>query len=490
MRPLSRLIPALIGALALALVTPALSLVAPAPGVPQAVAATTDTYSVAPGLIFNNPTGPKTRHRRIINKVEEVINHAPPGSRIRMAQYLFDLDSTADALAAAYARGVIVQLLIDDYPISPQTQRMRQLLGTNKNAPSYVRRCVNGCMSSSTSVMHAKFFLFSQSGVTQNISMVSSANPYTGNSSVSWNNMHILVGDLKLYNSLDQYFTDMLPDRDQPNYYRTTTSGQNKLYFFPRQAAKGSADVPMLDVLNHVRCRGVGEGYGKDGRTVVRIEQWGWSAARLDIARRVWALHDQGCKVSIIANKFNTSPKVFQVLLKRSYRYGQITFYNAAIDTNGNGKRDKYMHHKVLMVNGRWFGQNKKVVYTGSANFTGTATLANNELIMRVIDDKTYDAYYGNFNYIRNNWTKRVTVAPPIPRTTVSRQAAATVERRLEVRLAVAPDTVAPATVPVDPAQDRTTLAPTEPPAQDPSPAKPSLTDPARAKPVEPSPAR
>ncbi len=472
MRPLNRLFPALVGALALALVTPALALVAPAPSVPSAVAATTDTYAVSPGLIFNDPTGSKAKHRRIINKVEEVINHAPPGSRIRMAQYLFDLDSTADALAAAYARGVVVQLMIDDYPISPQTQRMRELLGRSTNRPSYVRRCVNSCMSSSTSVMHAKFFLFSQSGVSRNISMVSSANPYTGNSSTSWNNMHIMVGDQKLYNSLDQYFTDMLPDRDQPNYYRTTTSGPNKLYFFPRQAAKGSADVPMLDVLNHVRCRGVGQGYGKDGRTVVRIEQWGWSAARLDIARRLWALHDQGCKVSIIANKFNTSPRVLQVLLRRSSRSGQITFYNAAIDTNRNGKRDKYMHHKVLMVNGRWFGQNKKVVYTGSANFTGTATLANNEIIMRVLDNKTYDAYYRNYNYIRDNWTKRLTVAPPIPRTTASRRTAATVERQLEVRLAVAPDTVAPATEPVDPAQDRTVLAPTVPAPTEPSPVR------------------
>ncbi|SDT21529.1 Phosphatidylserine/phosphatidylglycerophosphate/cardiolipin synthase [Friedmanniella luteola] len=467
MRPRNRLIPALVGALALALVTPALSLVAPSPTLPEAVAAT-DTYKVAPGLTFNDPTGSLAKHRRIIDKVEDAIDHAPTGSRIRMAQYLFDLDSTADALVRAYARGVNVQLLIDDYPISPQTQRMRKTLGTNKKAKSYVARCVNSCMSSSTSVMHAKFFLFSQSGVSKTISMVSSANPYTGNSSVSWNNMHTMVGDAKLYASLDQYFTDMLADRDRPNYYRTTTSGKNKLYFFPRLAVKGTADVPMLDVLNHVHCTGMSKSYGSEGRTVVRIEQWGWSAARLDIARRVWKLHDQGCKVSVIINGFNISPKVLQVLLKRSTRTGQMTVYDAGIDQNKNGKRDKYMHHKVLMVNGRWFSQSKKVVYTGSANFTGTALLANNELIMRVIDNKTYDAYHSNFNYIRNNWVKRITKAPPVPATTSSKVAATRVERSLESRLATAPDTVDPAQVPVDPAQDRARLAPTEPAAAEP----------------------
>lgn len=473
MRPRNRLIPALVGALALALVTPALSLVAPTPPLPEAAAAT-DTYKVTPGLTFNDPTGSKAKHRKIIDKVEDAIDHAPRGSRIRMAQYLFDLDSTADALVRAYARGVNVQLLIDDYPISPQTARMRKTLGTNKKAKSFTARCVNSCMSSATSVMHAKFFLFSQSGQSKTISMVSSANPYTGNSGTSWNNMHTMVGDTKLYASLDRYFTDMLPDRDQPNYYRTTTSGKHKLYFFPRKAVKGTADIPMLDVLNNVRCTGMSKSYGSGGRTVVRIEQWGWSAARLDIARRVWQLHDQGCKVSVIINGFQIGPKVLQVLLKPSKRSGQMTVYNAGIDTNGNGVRDKYMHHKVVMINGRWFSQSKKVVYTGSANFSGTATLANNEIIMRVVDGKTYDAYYSNFNYIRNNWTKRVTKAPPVPVATSAKVAAARVERRLETQLATAPDVVNPAEAPVDPAQERSELAPTEPVPTEPVPTEPA----------------
>ena len=478
MRLRNRLIPTIVSALALALITPALSLVGPAPALPEAVAAT-DTYKVTPGLIFNDPTGSLAKHRRIIDRVEDAIDHAPKGSRIRMAQYLFNLDSTADAVIRAYARGVNVQLIIDDYPLSAQTQRVRKVLGTNKKKPSYVARCVNACMSSSKSVMHAKFFLFSKSGVSETVSMVSSANPYTGNSSVSWNNMHIIVGDKKLYGSLDKYFTDMLPDIDRPNYYRTTTSGKHKLYFFPRQAVKGTADVPMLDVLNNVRCTGMSAGYGSGGRTVVRIEQWGWSAARLDVARRAWKLHDQGCKVSVIINGFNVGPKVLQVLLRRSARSGQMTVYNAAIDTNGNGRRDKYMHHKVLMVNGRWFSQSKKVVYTGSANLTGTALLANNEIIMRVIDNKTYDAYYRNFNYIRNNWTKRITVAPPIPVTASTKVAAARVETALESRLATAPDTVNPAQVPVDPAQERSELAPTEPPAV----SSPATREPASVEP-------
>lgn len=391
----------------LSLLTVATSTVAPA--------AAPLPYTVKPGVIFNDPKGTRAEERRIVTHVERAIDNAPTGSTIRIAQYLFDLDSSADKLIAAHKRGVNVQLLIDDIPVSEQTKRVRAVVGTNKRARSYLTRCVNSCMSSQPSVMHAKFFLFSQTGASANVSMISAANLYTGNTYVSWNNLHTLVGDTTMYASLNRYFNDMLPDIDRPNYYRTTTSGQHKAYFYPRKAVPGTADVPLLDVLNHVRCTGVAPGYGYRGRTVIQVAQWGWSAARLDVARRLWALHDQGCVVQVIQNNFQTGARVTQTLLKRSRRHGMMRVYNAGIDSNGNGKRDLYIHHKALIINGVWFGRaNTKVVYTGSANLTGPGLLANNEILLRVFHAGTYHAYANHLNYIRDNWTRRVTEAPAI----------------------------------------------------------------------------
>lgn len=305
MRRRTRLIPVLL-AVVLSWAAPLLP-VSPATPVTPASARSNEAFVVKPGVTFNDPTGSRAEERRIVTHVEQAIDNAPKGSTIRIAQYLFDLDSSADKLIAAHRRGVNVHLLVDDNPVSEQSRRVRAVLGTNKRARSYLVRCFNSCMSSSTSVMHAKFFLFSQSGASRNVSMISAANLYTGNTYVSWNNLHTMVGDTTLYASLSKYFDDMLPDRDQPNYYRTTTSGASKVYFYPRTAVPGTADVPLLDVLNHVTCTGVAPGYGSNGKTVVRIAQWGWSAARLDVA---------------------------------------------GIDSNGNGKRDLYVHHKVLTVTG------------------------------------------------------------------------------------------------------------------------------------------
>lgn len=303
--------------------------------------------------------------------------------------------------------------MIIDSADTPQIIALKKELGTDRTRASFVRRCTNSCMSSDTSVMHAKFFLFSTTGASKLVSMVSSANIYTGNTAGSWNNIHTIVGDATIYDSLKLYFNDMLPDRDWPDYYRTTTSGKHKLYFFPRAAESGVVTDDILSVLNNVTCTGVAAGYGSNGRTVVRVEQWGWSSARIGIANRLWQLHNQGCNVQVTYNGFQTSSEVTAALLKRSTTYGVMRVYNAGIDTNGNGVRDIYMHHKVVAISGVWFGRNNtKVVYTGSANFTKPGLRANNEIIMRVKDNATFDKYNSNFNYIRDNWTRRVTTVP------------------------------------------------------------------------------
>ena len=126
--------------------------------------------------------------------------------------------------------------------------------------------------------MHAKFFMFSTAGDAKLVSMISSANPYTGNTFNSWNNLHTIVGDRVIYRSLKKYFNDMLADKNQPNYFRATLSGRNKLYFFPRQAKPGSNKIPLLNELRHVSCTGAAKGYGQRGRTVVRWRTGGGPA--------------------------------------------------------------------------------------------------------------------------------------------------------------------------------------------------------------------
>jgi phosphatidylserine/phosphatidylglycerophosphate/cardiolipin synthase-like enzyme len=169
----------------------------------------------------------------------------------------------------------------------------------------------------------------------------------------------------------------------------------------------------QLDVLNHVRCSGVARGFGRNGRTVIRIAVWGWSSSRLDLAQQLWRLHHKGCRVEVILNRATAHRKILSALLKPSSIQGRIPVLDAWQDQNKNGKADLYVHHKVTTINGTWFGRsNTKVVYTSSQNFTNPGTRLNDELVLRIRDGATLDAYSTNFDQIRDRHAKKL---PRIP---------------------------------------------------------------------------
>lgn len=364
-------------------------------------------YSPRNGTRFNDPTGSKADQLAITTQIERSIDAAPPGSTIRIAHYSFDITRSADKLVAAHHRGVHVQMIVDQHNqiVTKQTTTMMELLGTRTDRKSFIVRCRASCMSNHASAMHAKFYLFSSVGSSRQVAMVSSANLTHTNSQGSWNDIQTIVGDTTLYDSLKKYFVDMVPDKNRPDYYRTTTSGPFTVYFFPRASQRR---VVLLEALDQVACSGAATGYGdSEGHTVVRVMMYSWRGPRIDIAKKLWSLHDQGCDVQIILNSGRTDLAIKRVLTKRSDKHGVIQVRDAWVDRNGNNVAERYMHEKGITVSGVWSGRpDTKVVYSGSQNFAPASTTDNNELILRHLDDATYDAYAENFRYIREHGTR------------------------------------------------------------------------------------
>jgi phosphatidylserine/phosphatidylglycerophosphate/cardiolipin synthase-like enzyme len=377
------------------------------------------TASAAPwaprdGVIFNNPKGPHASEYAIIRHVNRAIDNAPRGSTISMSMYLFDQASTAWRLYRAHRRGVNVQMLIDDGEGSREIRYLKARLGTSKARRSFVWSCKRSCMSNvAGSVSHSKFFTFSQIGRTRYVSMISSANLHDVNTTVSWNNLHTIANNKRMYDAMRGYFIDMAKDRNNLNYYNTrrpATSGKYAVFFYPRAPKRGVQTVDTLHALNNVSCR-TGGGYGSGGRTVVRIAMWGWTNPRMDIAKRVWRLKNAGCKVDVIMNQGRASRSIIKQLIKKT-KYGQIPVYNAWRDRNRNDYGELYVHHKAIAINGRVFGKNTKVVYTGSQNFTSTGTRINDDLVLRVTDGATYNAYSRNFSFIAGKYAPRMRTMP------------------------------------------------------------------------------
>ena len=111
-------------------------------------------------------------------------------------------------------------------------------------------------------------------------------------------------------------------------------------------------------------------------------------------------------------NKGRISRGVLKVLLKPSKKYGKMPVYDAWYDRNDNNVGELYVHDKVVTINGALGGRNVKITWTGSQNFTALGTLANNDILLRVIDPSVTHAYNVHFAYIRRHYTHRMYNVP------------------------------------------------------------------------------
>ena len=382
----------------------------------KAAAGPNSAWTPTETVTFNHPRGSKQQKYALISQLNRAIDATPAGGQIRMVMYMLDIGSVTDKLIAAHRRGVSTQVLIDDGMQNRHISKLKKALGQNKRARSFFAVCDHGCMSQGTSTIHAKFYLFSVAGRSRYVSLVSSGNPYSENTTKSWNNTHTIVRNKAIYDSLSKYFTDMLPDKTDLDYFRVTKSGKYTVYYYPQKVRRPS-DLVWNQVLDQVSCRTTAPGYGsRSRRTLVRVANWGWTGSRIDVARRVWKLHDSGCAVQVLLNRGRTSKSVLKVLLKNSKRYGKLTVLNAWRDWRGKVVAGLYVHHKFVAINGLVGGRNAKVTVTGSQNFTALGTQANNEVVLRVDDAPMTDAYVHNFAFIRSRWTNRMRTVPRITR--------------------------------------------------------------------------
>ncbi|GGQ03346.1 phospholipase D-like domain-containing protein [Streptomyces roseolilacinus] len=373
----------------------------PAAAEPEAVPVTTTAT-------FNDPAGDTAAQSRIRDHVTDLIGRAPAGSTISVAMYTFTEDTVADALAAAHARGVRVRVILDHTSVTMaggEYGRLADALGTDRTRPSWVHACPagRGCIGSRTlpgdadgAINHNKFLLFSSTGGADKVVVQTSANLTNTQRTDLFNNAVTLV-DAGLYDVYQAYFADLLAHGTSggtDHYYRTPTSatGPYKAYFFPRKEsfAKAPDDDASTDtvklVLDNVGCAG--------GATQVRV------AANLftrdEVAAKLVELHRAGCAVHLARDggPGSTGSAVAGVLA------GRLTA-QAACDEPRAGGAPVRLHSKYLLVEGTYNGQaGRRIVFTGSHNYTYPALRANDETLLKIDDAALYDRFKADHQHL------------------------------------------------------------------------------------------
>jgi phosphatidylserine/phosphatidylglycerophosphate/cardiolipin synthase-like enzyme len=351
------------------------------------------------GGFFNNPWGDRDQKFRIERQIVAAIEHARPGSYVRVAVYSFDRVNVARALLAAHRRGVRVQVLHNDHQYTPAMKMLKHGLGTHRGRKSWDYTCKTGCRSFQ-GVLHDKIYLFEHTGRARNVVMTGSAN-LTLNATVhQFNDLLVRKNVPALHHTFLQLFRELKKDRTARPLYQRRSVGDDRLWVMPHRHNKRRTD-PVMGILRDVRCWGARGDTGTDGRTKIRVSMHAWNGSRGTwIAKRLRHLYARGCDVKVMWSLGGQQMK--RVFEHSTRKHGRVprraNGYNTDCDVLH--EVDMYSHQKYLTISG-WYGHDRSAsyVFTGSSNWTASG-ISGDELILRAEGAGLVKDWNRNFGYI------------------------------------------------------------------------------------------
>jgi phosphatidylserine/phosphatidylglycerophosphate/cardiolipin synthase-like enzyme len=362
-------------------------------------------YLPPAGGTFNSPIGDAKAQYRIEKVLLGAINHAKPGSTIKIALFSFDRRKVARALVAAEQRGVNVQVLLNGHQFTRAMRIMKNAFGGKRTRKSFMYVCDRGCRSR-YGFLHTKMYLFSKTGQATDTVMTGSVN-VTNNAAIhQWNDLFVKNNAPKTYAAFNTVFAQMKKDRAaRPQYQVFNITKRYQLLAMPFPGVTRKTD-PIIKILNKISCKGTRGGTGTNGRTKIRVSQHRWSGDRgAWIARKVLSLYAQGCDVKLMHG--SADDKVRAVLRKSTTR-GRVPVRANGFDETGDGYLDRYSHHKYMTVSGRYGAdRSTRLLMTGSSNWAGIGTKGD-EIIFLARGAGYVRQWNGNFNHIWNKGSRSV----------------------------------------------------------------------------------
>lgn len=379
----------------------------------------TGRYSPSVGVKFNH-WNMKSNRNKIRRHVLRTIRSVPPGGTIRWMVFSFGDNGILDALLQARKRGVSVQVIgnFHNRETWEPWRRLERALGTKRKQPgknperiSWAYMCKKSCRGYGGHE-HMKLFLFSSAGKSSDIVMYGSWNPTWVANQRQWNHLETML-DPQTYRRYMKIFRQAKADKPKP--YTHWVSGGREHMVFPKTRTWASTD-PVNKDLGKIKCKGVTNGAGRNGHTMIRIGMYAWYQKRGDwMARRVRDLWNKGCDVAIVYGIM--SDRARRILYSPSGR-GRIPMKQAMVPDK-KGYPYRYLHDKFVAVSGVYDGQtDAQVVWAGSTNFSNLGFAAD-DMTVRNPTPTIVQAYFKDFQL---TWKGR-NVHKPHPTSVVNAEA-------------------------------------------------------------------
>ena len=326
----------------------------------------------SPPTVTSDPT--------VLDRPSRLFDTAGPGDTIRIAMFRWDIQPPTDAILAAQRRGATVLLVgDDDLRLNKQGRRLITTLEEQDPARRNVTICDGACLPwrapgpypDSQDVQHLKFYVTDIGGVQS--FMTSSAN--LEDRQYRQYNSFIKIDDPALYAFGVAYFSRMeaqsltVDGERWDDRRKVWKNGSVTAAVYPNRS-----DL-LLSTLKDISCtRGA-----RDVSAMFAVIQ------RADVRAQLARLSDRGCRVRIV-----TSRDTVENWVQRELPSGDIPDRRV---------RTVLTHDKMLVAHARLRGRPTHLVVTGTSNTTCGGLLYNDEVMLRVVDNRwLHDQYLAHFD--------------------------------------------------------------------------------------------
>lgn len=316
-------------------------------------------------------TDPVRAPHRITDQLVRLVDAVPPGESIEVMTYFLGSRPLEQALAAAFARGVRVRVVVDAATVRehPESARLRRLLDVDRTDASWVRTA-HGSTRGPAGAMHQKTWRFSRVGTTPYVTVTGSYNAGDLADSRAHAVMWQWVG-AEVYRAFAAVWAEQVGRVHRPRPLRTFTGPGWSAYFSPLSSRTPAGD-PVLRRLAAVPAR---------PGTVVRIAMYSMWGARGDlIAQRLATMARRGARVLLLAG-----PTV-------SYDVRAILRGGGVAVVPGCFRDGTYTHSKDMSATWREGGRRRYWTWVGSDNWTTDGT-ASDEAVLGIEDRAMHDLF-------------------------------------------------------------------------------------------------
>lgn len=330
----------------------------------------------------------KKSDTKIMDSIVHYLDNTPKGAEVRVSIYHLSYQPMLQALKKASERGVEVHVLVDHNRSGSKDNNSKTvpfLENSFEESSSEVIKVKSDISGSPSPINHHKEVLFSEidlpKGKAEDVVFTTSHN-FTSAGTKKVQDA-IIMSNNELYNAFVNDWEDVKSraESGMKNFEYTVKNIGDSITvdFFPRRKnGEWDGEDTYIDILDKVNDYSNAE---------VRVVMSDFS--RIEVAEKLVELQKNGYDVKVFTKNKSGNMDALDKLKDLEKEGGELYVVDMSKQNT---------HSKFVLIRGKVNGEEKKIINTGTHNFTYYALKYNNETLLELRNSSHFDQYWQYFD--------------------------------------------------------------------------------------------